>query len=251
MSAGRKVWKILRKIFLIIIILAVVLAAAFLIYVMQYYHADDTAMEAVNSTDLVTVEEEKEYFFFDGPGENAAYIFYPGAKVETESYAPLMQQIAENGMDVFLVKMPFRLAVLGWERADDILDEQEKNYGRWYIGGHSLGGAMAASYASLHLEELDGCILMASYPTYSLEGDDFSVLSLYGSEDQVLDLENFEAGREYMPEDYTETEIAGGNHAQFGNYGEQKGDGTASITWEEQQNRTVQEIAVFISFRTC
>lgn len=101
---------------------------------------------------------------------------------------------------------------------------------------------MAASYASGHLESLNGLVLLAAYPTKSLKSDSFSVLSIYGSEDGVLNMEKVEEGKSQMPADYTEICIEGGNHAQFGNYGEQKGDHTAGISWEEQQKQTVDAI---------
>lgn len=92
-------------------------------------------------------------------------------------------------------------------------------YENWYIGGHSLGGAMAASYAADHLDMLRGVVLLSAYPTDSLKEGELSVLSIYGSEDKVLNMEKVKEGREYMPSDYTEICIDGGNHAQFGNYG--------------------------------
>ena len=115
-------------------------------------------------------------------------------------------------------------------------------YDHWYLSGHSLGGAMTASYASGHLESLNGLVLLAAYPTKSLKSDSFSVLSLYGSEDGVLDMEKVEEGNSFMPADYAEICIEGGNHAQFGNYGEQKGDHAADISREEQQAQTVEAI---------
>lgn len=101
---------------------------------------------------------------------------------------------------------------------------------------------MAASYASGHLESLDGLVLLGAYPTKNLKSDSFSVLSIYGSEDGVLNMEKVEEGKIHMPVDYTEICIEGGNHAQFGNYGEQKGDHTAGIRREEQQKQTVDAI---------
>ena len=110
----------------------------------------------------------------------------------------------------------------------------EYEYEDWYLSGHSLGGAMAASYAADNGENLDGLVLLAAYSTVELP-EHLSVVSIYGSEDKVLNMESFEQGRGYMPEDYTELCIEGGNHAWFAYYGEQDGDGTASITREEQQ----------------
>ena len=101
---------------------------------------------------------------------------------------------------------------------------------------------MAASYASGHMESLNGLVLLAAYPTKSLKSDSFSVLSIYGSEDGVLNMEKVEEGKGKMPADYTEICIEGGNHAQFGNYGEQKGDHTAGISRKEQQKQTVDAI---------
>lgn len=101
---------------------------------------------------------------------------------------------------------------------------------------------MAADYAAGHPEKLDGLVLLAAYPTKSLEDSGLSVLSVYGSEDGVLNMDKVEAGRPLMPERYSEVCIEGGNHAQFGNYGVQSGDGEAQIGREEQQEQTVQAI---------
>lgn len=101
---------------------------------------------------------------------------------------------------------------------------------------------MAAAYAAEHLDRLDGLVLLAAYPTKSLQVEGFSVLSLYGSEDGVLQMEKVEQGRAYMPDEYTEICIQGGNHAQFGNYGAQKKDGVATLSREEQQRETVRAI---------
>ena len=167
-------------------------------------------------------------------------IFYPGAKVEYTAYVPLFFELAEQGVDCFLVEMPCNLAILGQNKAAGILKDYD--YNQWYMAGHSLGGAMAASFSSEHLDEVDGLILLAAYPTKSLVKEDFTVVSVYGSEDRVVNMEKLEAGREYMPEDYTEICIDGGNHAWFGNYGKQDGDGAATISREEQQAQTVKAI---------
>ena len=167
-------------------------------------------------------------------------IFYPGAKVEYTAYIPLLNGLAKQGIDCFLVRMPFNMAFLGQNKAKKIMDSYE--YSHWYLAGHSLGGAMAASYASSHLDSLDGLALFAAYPTKSLSSDSFSVLSVYGSLDGVLNLEKVKEGKKFLPADNTELCIEGGNHAQFGNYGNQKGDHTASISRKEQQEQTIQAV---------
>lgn len=221
-----------------------VLAALAAWYVNDYYRADAEAAKYLLGGDGVTVTETEEGWFFDGPGDGVALIFYPGAKVECTAYAPLMHGLAGRGVDCFLVEMPMNLAIFGTNRAGSVMEEY--SYNRWYLAGHSLGGAMAASYASGHLEQLDGVILLAAYPTGSLQGEDFAVLSVYGSEDQVLNRDKLEAGRAYMPEDYTEVCIQGGNHAWFGSYGEQKGDGEALISREAQWEQTLDAVVMLI-----
>ena len=154
-------------------------AAAFYIYTADYYRADESALRAPE-TGAVRLSQTDYGWFFDGPADAAALIFYPGALVEETAYAPLLCRLAENGLDVCLVKMPFHLAVLDADAADGVMARYD--YARWYIGGHSLGGAMAANYAADHA--LDGVILLAAYPTRAV---DEPMLLLYGEKDGVLD----------------------------------------------------------------
>ena len=209
-------------------------------YVSDYYHTDENVQVYLQKKDSVSILEMPDGLYLDGLGDDAAVIFYPSAKVEYTAYLPLLSNLAERGIDCFLIKMPCNLAFFGQNKAEKIMDSYE--YDHWYLSGHSLGGAMAASYASGHLESLNGLVLLAAYPTKSLKSDSFSVLSLYGSEDGVLNMEKVEEGKAYMPVDYAEVCIEGGNHAQFGNYGEQKGDHAADISREEQQAQTVEAI---------
>ncbi len=230
---GKKIVTILTG-----LILIVVLAAVF--YVNDYYHSDECVKEYLRGDGQTAVSETEDGLFVDGPGEEDAIIFYPGAKVEYTAYLPLFYELAGLGIDCFLVKMPCNLAILGQNKAEGIMDAYE--YKHWYLSGHSLGGAMAASYAAGHPEALDGLILLAAYPTKDLAGGPVSVLSAYGSEDGVLNMEKLVEGRRFMPQEYTEICIQGGNHAGFGNYGKQKGDGEARISPDEQQKQTIDAI---------
>lgn len=212
-------------------------------YVNDYYHAEEYVENYLQSSETVAVTMEDDVVFLDGSGTDHALIFYPGAKVEYTAYVPLFYTLAEQGIDCFVLKMPGNLAILGMNRAADIMEEY--SYKNWYLSGHSLGGAMAANFAANNGEELKGLILLAAYATKDLPGD-LSVLSVYGSEDQVLNRESFENGRKFMPADYKEFCILGGNHAWFAYYGEQEGDGTASITKEDQQKKTAEAVATMI-----
>ncbi len=228
-----------KKIWLSLILVLLLLAGGVFLYVQQYYHAEESARSALVSDEIVTVARTENGWLFDGPSQRDALIFYPGGKVEETAYAPLLHLLAREGMDAFLVKMPFRLAVFGADRANALIDQYE--YENWYIGGHSLGGAMAANYAAGHAEQLAGVILLAAYPTKRIEKDMMGI-TIYGSEDGILNPDKLKKGDQYMPEHSVKYVIEGGNHAQFGNYGKQKGDGEASVSDVKQQQETVEII---------
>lgn len=138
--------------------------------------------------------------------------------------------------------MPYHLAVLRPDAAEQVMEDfPDVEY--WYIGGHSLGGAMAADFAASEGQNLCGLILLAAYPTKDLGG--LPVLSIYGSEDGVLNREKYNASLSFA-NSLTEHVIEGGNHAGFGDYGPQKGDGAARISNEQQWQTTVQFIMDFI-----
>ena len=222
----------------------VLLCAAFGIYAGTYYHAEPEAEAALRTDGTVAVTKTWTGWYFDGPSEDDLLVFYPGAKVEETAYAPLLNRLAERGMDVFLVKMPFRLAFFGAGRADEVFARY--GHANRYVGGHSLGGAIAANYAAKHGGDLAGVLLLAAYPTKKID-DRLALVSVYGSEDGVLNMEKVAAGRKYAPERYTEFVIEGGNHAQFGCYGEQAGDGAALVSAEEQREEAVEAFLGSIS----
>lgn len=231
---------IVKKAIIAATVVFAVLAVSFGVYVSDYYRADESVKAFLVSDEKVRVEETDYGWFLDGPSEENAMVFYPGGKVDEKAYIPLLHRFAEEGMDVCLVKMPFRLAVLGISRALDVMTQYD--YENWYIGGHSLGGAMSAVYAADHGDELRGTVLLAAYATKKLN-DDLVEIVLYGSEDGVLNKDKTEEGRQFAPGPeghYLESVIEGGNHAQFGSYGRQKGDGEARITDTEQQEETVR-----------
>ena len=143
------------------------------------------------------------------------------------------------------VEMPFNLAVFDISAADGI-QENYPEIKEWYIGGHSLGGSMAAAYLGDNIESYDGLVLLGSYSTEDLKDSGLEVLSIYGSEDEVLNKEKYDECKSNLPQDFCERIIDGGCHAYFGMYGEQEGDGSATVTNEEQMNITSKEIARFV-----
>ena len=216
------------------------------VYLNDYYRADTEAITAFAPMNHVSKEILDDNTVVYAPDDaKAGLIFYPGGKVEYTAYEPLLKACASRGVLCVLVEMPFNLAVLDVNAADGI-QEQYPEITEWYIGGHSLGGSMAASYVSKHVDEFEGLVLLGSYSTANLSATSLQVLSIYGSEDKILNLEKYEENKSNLPNEFTENIIEGGCHAYFGMYGEQEGDGTPTITNEEQMNQTVNTIAQFI-----
>ena len=205
----------------------------------KVYAAGPEARALLAGTRTVTVAAVDRGWLLDGPGTEDALVFYPGAKVEPTAYLPLLTSLAEDGVDCFLVRMPLNMAFLDMNAAARL--QRAYPYSHWYVGGHSLGGACAALFAAKHGAELKGLVLLAAYATKPLD-EGLSVLELHGSEDGVLNRKALEKGRRYLPASAVAEELTGGNHAQFGDYGPQKGDGVATVSQAEQTAWAVERI---------
>lgn len=229
------------KIMTIVAVCAIAIFA-WMMYANDYYRAEAVAKKAMKGNDVVEVTDQGGYYKFStavtssyrGPEHGNGIIFYPGGKVEETAYAPMLLELAEEGYEVYLVKMPAKLAIFGMNAAEDIM-EDAAHIQEWTMMGHSLGGAMAASFSANHEEEVDQLVLLAAYSTEDLTDKGIEVFSFYGTEDKVLNMEKYEAYYSNLPEDVVEEVIEGGNHANYAHYGAQEGDGKASITREEQQ----------------
>ena len=227
------------KVLLCIIAVILGIGIAFGIYTSNYYHA----VGGYQNTE-VDIAEYEHFTIYGNSITETGIIFYPGGKVEAKAYEPLLCELAEKGICCVLVDMPFHLAVFDKDAAIPVM-EQISTVNNWYLAGHSLGGAMAASCVSDHIDEFAGLILLAAYPTEELPTD-FPVLSIYGSEDGVLNREKYAASIG-LATNLTEVIIEGGNHAGFGNYGFQEGDNPAAISNEEQWEATVEGMLTFIN----
>lgn len=216
------------------------------IYWNDYYKADKEAVDAFGNGYNVSkqVYEEMGVVYISDQAETGL-IFYPGGKVDTMAYEPLMETLASEGIMCVLLEMPFHLAVFDVDAAEGI-QEQFPNIKNWYIGGHSLGGSMAAVHLSKNIERFEGLVLLGSYSTSDLSDTSLAVLSIYGSEDRVLNAKKYEENLKNLPEDFVEIIIEGGCHAYFGMYGVQDGDGEPTISNEEQILLTGKEIYDFI-----
>lgn len=244
---NKKNLKRLLTILIVIVLLAVIYVRVH-VFLSNFYKATNNAWEYIdNPSEGVSVEYIENTIVF-APEEEpvAGLIFYPGGLVESEAYAPLLEQLAENGIECILVEMPYYLAILDANGARGI-QAKYPEIDTWYIGGHSLGGAMASLYADRHSDEYEGLILLAAYSTKDLNDDDIDILLVNGSNDLVMNRTKYEKNKSNLPADYDEVVIEGGCHSYFGDYGLQSGDGNPTITCEEQTDITKETIIEFIN----
>ena len=222
----------------------IIIIGGFYIYTLDYYRADsniaitlqDETMKIQDETMKIQEQGNMTVFYPDKQLETkTGFIFYPGGKVEATAYVPLLKKISQNGIMCILIKMPLNLAIFNVNGANKVYDEfLEIN--NWYLGGHSLGGAMASSYVKNNSDKLEGLVLLGAYP---INDSNLPTLAIYGSEDIKLDTSKLDRIKNKL-------ELIGGNHAYFGDYGEQEGDGVATMTRAEQQAITVKTITEFI-----
>jgi hypothetical protein len=225
-----------------ILALLVVSTGAFVLWANNPYPPMQEALDAMQDDDLVDVQEG-DWLVFMPTGEVAdvGFIFYPGGLVDYRAYAPLARDIAEQGYLSVITPMPLNLAVFGINEAANV-QAAYPEIEEWVIAGHSLGGAMAAQFASTSPDSVDGLAFLAAYPAVDLSDHTFEVSSIYGTNDGVADDQAFRDSVALLPANAVFVPIEGGNHAQFGFYGDQRGDNPATITREEQQAQTVAAI---------
>lgn len=234
-TSGNKKHK--RRIVALMIVLALVVAlgATFFVYTGVYYHADEQVWQFAQGYE-VRVEQRDGYLWLTPETGTAAvgYAFYPGGKVQAEAYLPYLAEVAAQGYACALLQVPFRLAIFDTGAAAAPIAENP-DIAVWAVGGHSLGGVAAASYAAKAPAEVQGLVLLAAYSTQDLTQSGLTVVSVTATQDEVLNWEKYEEAKTNLPADAQYVSIQGGNHGQFGMYGPQKGDGMAAIPGEEQR----------------
>ena len=239
MTLVRTYWK--RLALLLFLVLVIVIGGFYIWASTPSGELMPTALQALESSDTVKVTYDNWLVF--SPIDSTAstgFIFYPGGRVLADAYAPLGQAIADAGYLAVFVPMPLNLAVLNADGANAVI-EAYPEIDHWVIGGHSLGGAMAARYAYNNPDAVDGLVMMAAFPEAQLNFSerDLVVASIYGSLDGLARVEEVEASKPLLPDDAMFILIEGGNHAQFGWYGAQAGDNEATISREAQYEQIV------------
>jgi hypothetical protein len=226
----------------VLLLIPVLVIGGFVIWAETPLGPMPEALAALESDELVQVEQG-EWFTFRPVGStpDTGIIIYPGGRVDPRSYAPIARLLAEEGYLTIIVPMPLNLAVFNPGAATDVIAANPEII-TWAVGGHSLGGAMAANFAHKNPGVIGGLFLWAAYPAESddLSDQDVKVVSIYGTLDGLMTSAEVEASRALLPADTRWAPIEGGNHAQFGWYGDQPGDNPATISREEQQAQTIE-----------
>ena len=205
------------------------------------YPARIVALSALESTDRVTITQDKWIVFEPAEETEIGLIFYPGGLVEPTAYAPVLHQIAEKGILVIIPPMPLNLAIFNTGAADPVIDAYP-DITTWILAGHSLGGASAAIFAENDPNRIDAIALWDSYPPNSadLSDNSISAISIFGTTNNFPNTENFNDKKHLLPADTIFIGIEGANHAQFGDYGPQRGDVVASMSLSEQHERVAE-----------
>lgn len=230
--------KLLIRISIAIVIIVVLAIVAFYSWAMATYEPSEELREFVQLDEVMRVDDALVFEPDEAARNGIGVVLYPGAKVEGAAYSYYAQQLMNEGVTVIIPAMRLNFALFSPNMAADYV-EQFAHVDCWVVGGHSLGGVAAAMYAAGH--EVDGLLLLASYPSdgTDLSNVTFPVLSLCAEYDGLTTQEDIEASKERLPKHAMFVEIAGGNHAQFGMYGAQKGDGVATISAVVQQEAIV------------
>jgi pimeloyl-ACP methyl ester carboxylesterase len=237
------------RVLLVIPGLLVIASGAFVVWGETPARPMPEALAALQSDTQVTVNTGKWLVFTPAASQpTTGFIIYPGGRVDYRAYAPQAHAIAAQGYLVVIVRMPLNLAVLDPAAAAEVIAAHPE-IKTWAVGGHSLGGSMAAHFAHSHPEAVQGLVLWASYPAGSddLSESNLKVGSISGTLDGLSTPDKIAASHALLPTDTVWIPISGGDHAQFGWYGPQAGDNPASISRAEQQAQLVQATVDFLS----
>jgi len=213
------------------------------------YTAKKVALSVLESTETLSVTQDKWIVFEPNKETDIGLVFYPGGLVEPAAYAPILRQIAEEGVLVIITPMPLNLAIFNTGAAEGVI-EAYPQISTWVIAGHSLGGAAAAIFAENKPAKIDAIALWDSYPPDSADLSDntISAISIYGTTNSFPNTDNFQDKKYLMPPGTKYIAIEGASHAQFGDYGQQKGDVVPSISMGEQHKQVVENMLEFLTY---
>lgn len=198
------------------------------------FGATESGLEAMQGSDAVSVSQTGSRILMEPDGDPVGgLVFYPGARVDARAYANILTPVVEAGWEVVIVKPPFGIAFFSTSFAERWIEERP-SLDTWAVGGHSLGGVVAASAADRD-RGVDALVLYASFPASDISRADVDVVSIYGLDDGIAAPEDIEASRSDLPASAELVPLDGVVHSDFGDYGIQPGDGRPTLTKPDAQ----------------
>lgn len=242
---ARRTWIVVIGRALALVLSVLVLGA--MIY-LRPFGASADAIDAVGGSPKVSVQDATTTITLTPTASEprTGLIFQPGARVDPRAYVPLMSDLAEQGTLVVIVKQPFFIGFTAIGAPGEVITDHP-GIDDWVVGGHSLGGVAASSYAGDHPDQIAGLLLWASYPLDSLADTDLAVTSVSGTADGLAVPADLENSRIDLPADTSFVAVKGAVHAFFGDYGEQPGDGMPTVPRAEAQQQIVDASAELLS----
>ena len=234
--SSKNIWKIGL---LLILVVVSILGIQWIIYERQPL---PESMAALESDDMVTVTRAPYLAFAPkGISPTTGFIFYPGGRISYLAYSDFMKSIAAQGYLIVVPQMPFNIAAANPNAADDIIAAHPEIQ-HWVIGGHSVGGTMAAQYTQQHPDKIAGLVIWASYPADSSDISTFNlpVALIYGSLDPNATEAGVMARKHLLPADTVYVRIEGGDHHQFGSYALTTEECLATISRADQREQIIQ-----------
>ena len=232
-----------KKLFITVTAIIIAVSAVFgiIMYMLDYYPAEISDEISQGGYGVSVIDYGDGVTAYEAGSAKGGIIFFPESKVEYTAYQNLMASISSRGYVCLLLEMPLNQPAFGMNEAE-ALEMRYPQITTWYMCGHGSGAKAAAAYASRNTNIFSGVILLGGYASGDIRDTGLNVISIYGSEDEVISMGSYEKSRSKMPADYKELVIEGGCHSYFGSYGMHIGDGEPSITRTEQLTQTADFI---------
>ncbi|MER3389042.1 MAG: alpha/beta hydrolase [Microcella sp.] len=228
----------------------IVVIFGFTLWANSPYRADRTATLEVFGNPAISVSTVDEGVLLEPVGDAAAtgeqvgLVVVPGARVDAWAYLYQMSGIVEqSGVTVLITRPPLNLAFFDLRGLDE-LTTAAPGVERWFLAGHSLGGVRACLMAQD--AEVEGVVLLGSYCANDLSDTGLAVLSVAAENDGLTELETISDTADLLPGDARFEVIEGANHAAFGDYGPQSGDGERTITSAQMREQLTALLAELV-----
>lgn len=244
-----------------LVVFLFVLLTVLVVFLGTPFEGFPDGIDRVEADETVTVTETDRGYVLE-PTDTApdtGLVFYPGARVAPDAYLESLAPLArEANVRVVVPQLPLTLAVVDYGLARTGLRphtataviESNADIQRWYVGGHSLGGAMACRYANVETDRIEGMVLFGSYCDQDISDTGLSVVNVVGAGDTVMNWDAYEDSLDLLPAGATVVELQGLNHTQFGSYRGQSGDTPTGTRYAEAHARLNDVVVPWFQNRT-